>query len=554
MGFNSKRTDKIWRKIEEILRDGSLYRTTFNFSVVMILFFILVGKAEHFITHHGDYPTNQKNIASENEMQWDVDDEYVIAYKNHLFNSKGKSVYLTEDLIYSKHEETRDENFDEIHPNAFYIYTDAARKHVLVRTYYDELYIYDADLNKKFLAEDVTDANMSLDGSTVFYIKETPVRKDFQFPREKKLYIYEPYGKYDFGRQFWDEELLFGAISPNGKYLVAYQTGRNIVMKVLDLENNCKVLYEIKVPRDDYDKRYYPIFVSNDGNIVYGHKNLERRNEKRLAIYEKGKLIEFSKKSDYSFAVFDKDMTSMVYGVGEDMFYYYEGCEDIMYVENGLKDNMYVGKKYFIPNTEDTRIMVETEPGFGGFVVRESYGTHYYDNEMKKTDFTSEVSDLRYSYYDDGMMVVYYSDEDKILKKAVFTDGEARISDYEMIRSPLQITANMDHNKIWVVTKDYDIYCIDGNNDAVTLVKTIDKDYNYEGSYIVRYSKMDGRLYYRDGACLYSYDPQLNDEYLVTDDCYMVDAPDGEEYLLHYHIGNYENEYIQIGKESVRIR
>lgn len=214
------------------------------------------------------------------EALWKMDECFVTVYGDYLFSSNGKKVNIIEDTI--------ETNYTNPHNTSYKVCTDASRKRVLILTTYDELYLYNTDLEKTLISEKVEDAGMSLDGSRIFVIKEAPTGK---YTRENNLYLYDLNKETQELVHFHDEDVFRGAISPNGRFFAALAHGESNKVTVWDLEDNCKHLYSFNAG-DAYWNLDYPRYVSSDGKTVYCEKKVTSSNilnpEYYINIYKNG--------------------------------------------------------------------------------------------------------------------------------------------------------------------------------------------------------------------------------------------------------------------------
>ncbi len=250
------------------------------------------------------------------EALWKMDECFVTVYGDYLFSSNGKKVNIIEDTI--------ETYYSNPHYTSYKVCTDASRKRVLILTTYDELYLYNTDLEKTLISENVEDAGMSLDGSRIFVIKEAPTGK---YTGVNNLYLYDLNKESCELIHFHDEDVSRGAISPNGRYFAALSLGESYKVTVWDLEDNCKHMYSFNAG-DAYWNLDYPRYVSSDGKTVYCEKKVTGSNDKNpdyyISIYKNGKNQYLGNKMNYSFAVFSRDMKQMIYGQYGNTYYYSE--------------------------------------------------------------------------------------------------------------------------------------------------------------------------------------------------------------------------------------
>ena len=478
-----------------------------------------------------------------NEEHWKMDECFVTVYGDYLFSSNGKKVNIIEDTI--------ETNYSNPHYTSYKVCTDASRKRVLILTTYDELYLYNTDLEKTLISENVEDAGMSLDGSRIFVIKEAPTGK---YTGVNNLYLYDLNKESCELVHFHDEDVSRGAISPNGRYFAALSLGESYKVTVWDLEDNCKHMYSFNAG-DEYWNLDYPRYVSSDGKTVYCETKVTGSNDKNpdyyISIYKNGKNQYLGNKMNYSFAVFSKDMKQMIYGQYGNTYYYSENQKKIKVIESE-KNSLYFAKDYYSPNGKNPNIKVITDQDFGGFGFISDKKTIYFNNDMNCIEIFGSPRECYLSFYDDAITTFYYKSDDGLLHRSVYSAGSTDSNYLEKKIEPKRVVSNENHNELYILTTDLEIYLYDGSNGNYTLIDRLDNNYDYKGL-IIKYSRADHKLYYQNGASLYSYDPLSTKSALVLEDILLIDEPDDEKDLLHYHVDSYQNHYVLIGGESVKI-
>ncbi len=521
----------------KLIRCGLILLVIATVWLVICLFFYNHKKEQEAI-----YEKERIREATD-EALWKMDECFVTVYGDYLFSSNGKKVNIIEDTI--------ETNYSNPHYTSYKVCTDASRKRVLILTTYDELYLYNTDLEKTLISEKVEDAGMSLDGSRIFVIKEPPTGK---YTRENNLYLYDLNKDICELVHFHDEDVFRGAISPNGRYFAALSLGESNKVTVWDLEDNCKHMYSFNAG-DAYWNLDYPRYVSSDGKTVYCEKKVTGSNDKNpdyyINIYKNGKKQYLGNKMNYSFAVFSRDMEQMIYGQYGNTYYYSENQKKIKVIESE-KNSLYFAKDYFSPNGKNPNIKVITDRDFGGFGFISDKKTIYFNNDMNCIEIFGSPRECYLSFYDDVITTFYYKSDDGLLHRSVYSAGATDSHYLEKKIEPKRVVSNENHNELYILTTDLEIYEYDGSNGNYTLVDRLDNNYDYKGL-IIKYSKADHRLYYQNGASLYSYDPLSTKSALVLEDILSIDEPDDEKDLLHYHVDSYQNHYVLIGGESVKI-
>lgn len=288
---------------------------------------------------------------------------------------------------------------------------------------------------------------------------------------------------------------------------------------------------------------------------MYCEKKVTGSNEKKpdyfIKIYKNGKNQDLGNEKDYAFAVFSRDMRQMIYGQDGNTYYYSEDKKSIKVIESE-KNSLYFAKDYFIPNGNNPDMKVITDRDFGGFCFVSDKKTIYFNNDMNNIEIFYGPREWYLSFYDDGITTFYYKSDEGFLHRSVYSTGATDSYYLEKEIEAKRIDSNENHNELYILTRDLEIYLYDGSNGNYTLIDKLDDDYEYEGL-IIKYSRADHKLYYQNGAALYSYDPVSAKSNLVVENILLIDEPDDEKDLLHYHVDSYQNHYVLIGGESVKI-